>query len=133
MEPPVTEVLYPYMRLDLREFAHSLGDPAHQDRVWIQHRPLDKQDNLTDVVHFFYDDTDLAIHPDRYIGGILKDGSEACAVGALTSALDELFAQLGTEQPDVAYLRAPGWTKVVALARDLVATLDRPDRLASGG
>ena len=65
MEPPVTEVLYPYMRLDLREFAHSLGDPAHQDRVWIQHQPSDKQDNLTDVVHFF---TTIRIWPSTPIG-----------------------------------------------------------------
>lgn len=125
MGPPVKEVLYPTMRLDLREYADSLRDEAHQKRVWIEHLTSEKQDNFTDVVHFFYDDTTLASHPDKCVGLFLRNASEAAAVRALTLAVDALFAELGTEQPDEAYLRAPGWSQVVSRAKELVMLLDR--------
>ena len=125
MESPMKEVLYPYMRLDLREYADSLRDEAHQKRVWIEHLPSEKQDNFTDVIHFFYDDTTLAAHPDKCVGLFLWDASEVAAVRALTSAVDALFAEFGTEQPDEAYLRAPEWSQVVSRAKELVMLLDR--------
>ena len=127
MESPVKKVLYPYMRLDLREYADSLRDEAHQKRVWIEHLPSEKQDNFTDVIHFFYDDTTLASHPDKCVGLFLRNVSEVAAIMALTSAIDVLFAKLGTEQPDEAYLRAPEWPQVVSRARELVTLLDRAD------
>ena len=127
----VSEVRYPYMRLDLREYASSLCDEAHQKRVWVEHEPSEKQDNLTDVVHFFYDDTKLADDPDQCVGWFLRSAGEAGAVRALTSALDALFRELGTEQPDEAYLRAPGWPRVVRQARELAALLDRSDAAAA--
>jgi len=131
MEPSMTGVTYPYMRLDLREYADSLRDEAHQRLVWVSHLPSEKQDNFTDVVHFFYDDTSLASDPGRCVGVFLRDETEAAAVRALTSAIDALFAALGTEQPDDEYLRAPGWQLVVSRAKELVALLDHADASAA--
>lgn len=139
MESPVKKILYATMRLDLREYANSLRDEAHQKRVWIERLPSEKQDNFTDVVHFFYDDTTLATHPDKCVGLFLWDTSEVAAVRALTSAVDALFAELGTEQSDADYLRAPEWRQVVSRAKELVMLLDREgmsqdqQRIARGG
>jgi len=55
----------------------------------------------------------------------LRNASEVAAVRALTSAVDALFAELGTEQPDEAYLLAPGWSQVMSRAKELVMLLDR--------
>lgn len=127
MESSVKQVLYPYMRLDLREYANSLRDQAHQKRVWIEQKPSQKQDSFTDVVHFFYDDTPLARDPEKCVGFFLRDASEVAAVKALTSAVDALFMEFGTEQPDEAYIRAPKWAQVVSRAEVLVTLLDRPE------
>lgn len=127
----VGKVRYPYMRLDLREYAGSLCDEAHQKRVWVEHGPSEKQDTFTDVVHFFYDDAKLADDPHQCIGWFLRSAGEAGAVRALTSALDALFDELGTKQPDGVYLQAPGWPRVVLLAKELAALLDRSDEAAA--
>lgn len=118
------------MRADLRAFTESLADEACQNQVWIERRPSAACDTFTDVVHFFYDDTKLAADPDQCVGWFLRAG-EAGAVRALTSALDALFEELGTEQPDEAYLRAPGWPRVVQRAKELAALLDRSDEAAA--
>jgi hypothetical protein len=127
----VKPIWYPAMRANLQGYSESLADEAYQKRVWIEHQPSEVCDNLTDVVHFFYDDTTLASDPDKCVGWFLRDTSEVAAVRALTSAMDTLFAELGTEQPDEAYLRAPGWQQVVGRAKDLGALLDRPGEPAA--
>lgn len=132
MEPALMGSLrYPEMRANLRAFTESLADEAYQDRTWIERRPSAAYDTFTDVVHFFYDDTKLADDPDQCVGWFLRSTGEAGAVRALTSALDALFDELGTEQPDEAYLRAPGWPRVVRQARELAALLDRSDAAAT--
>lgn len=124
---------YPEMRANLRAFTESLADEAYQKRTWIEHQPSAAYDTFTDVVHFFYDDTKLADDPDQCVGWFLRNAAEAGAVRALLSALDALFDELGTEQPDEAYLRAPGWPRVVRRAGELVASLDRSDTAAATG
>lgn len=133
MEPAMKPIWYPYMRADLRAFSESLADEAYQKRVWVERQPSKAQDNFTDVVHFFYDDTKLASYPDKCVGWFLRNASEVAAVRALTSAIDALFAELGTEQPDEAYLREPGWSEVVSRAKELVTLLDRADGPAAAG
>ena len=103
MEPALMGSLrYPEMRANLRAFTESLADQAYQKRIWIERQPSAAHDTFTDVVHFFYDDTRLADDPDGCVGWFLRDASEVGAVRALTSALDALFVELGTEQPDEA-------------------------------
>lgn len=118
---------YPEMRANLRAFTESLADEAYQKRVWIEHQPSAAYDTFTDVVHSFYDGTKLADDPDECVGWFLRSAAEAGAVRALTSALNALFDELGTEQPDGAYLRAPGWPRVVREAEAVAALLDRAD------
>ncbi len=115
------------MRANLHGFTESLSDEAYQKRVWVEHQPSATRDSFTDVVHFFYDDTTLAEDPDQWVGLILRDASEVDAVKALVSAMDLLFAQMGTEEPDDAYIRSADWPQVVMQARKLSVQLSRFD------
>lgn len=126
VEQAINSVRFPEMRANLHGFSESLSDEAYQQRVWIERQPSPIRDSFTDVVHFFYDDTTLAKNPDEWIGLILRDAAEVAAVKALTSAMDALFAELGTEQPDGVYVRASGWPQVVQLAKELIVRLERP-------
>ena len=127
MEPTVNSLQFPDMRANLHGFSESLSDEAYQKRVWIERQPSATRDSFTDVVHFFYDDTTLAEHPDQWVGLILRNVSEVRAVKALVSAMDALFAKLGTKEPDEAYLRSADWPRVVMLAGNLVAQLEQSD------
>lgn len=131
MEQAVESLRYPAMRANLQAFSESLADEAYQERIWIEQQPSSVRDTFTDVVHFFYDDTTLADDPDKCVGLFLRDGTEVAAVRTLTSALDALFADLGTDRPDEAYLRAPGWPRVVSRAKELVALIGRSGEVAA--
>lgn len=121
---------YPDMRANLHAFSQSLSDEAYQKKVWVDCERPASRDSFSDVVHFFYDDTTLAEHPDQWIGLILRDAAEVEAVRALTSAIDGIFAKLGTEETDEVYVHAPDWPQVVQSARELVTQLERPDEPA---
>ena len=127
IESTMNQIRFPDMRANLHGFSESLSDEAYQTRVWIEHQPSATCDSFTDVVHFFYDDTTLAEHPDQWIGLILRNASEVNAVKALVSAMDSLFAKMGTEAPDETYRRSGDWPQIVILARKLVAQLDQSD------
>lgn len=123
----MSPIRFPDMRANLHGFSESLSDEAYQKRVWIDHQPSAVRDSFTDVVHFFYDDTTLAEHPDQWVGLVLRNASEVDAVKALASAMDSLFAKMGTEEPDEVYIRSADWPHIVTLARRLVAQLEQPD------
>ena len=125
MEPTMNPIRFLDMRANLHGFSESLSDEAYQKRVWIERQPSATRDSFTDVVHFFYDDTTLAEHPDQWLGLILRNASEVDAVKALVSAMDVLFAKIGTEEPDEAYIRSADWPQVVMLARKLVTQLEQ--------
>jgi len=133
MESTVNPIRFPDMRANLHGFSESLSDEAYQNQVWIEHQLSATRDSFTDVIHFFYDDTTLAEHPDQWLGLILRNASEVDAVKALVSAMDLLFAKMGTEEPDETYLRSADWPQVVTLARRLVAQLDQSDGSARVG
>lgn len=120
-------IRFPDMRANLHGFSESLSDEAYQKRVWIEHQPSAVRDSFTDVVHFFYDDTTLAKQPEQWVGLILRSASEVDAVKTLISAMDLLFAKMGTEEPDEAYIRSADWPQIVILARRLVAQLEQAD------
>ena len=119
------------MRANLHAFSQSLSDEAYQRRVWVDRERPASRDSFSDVVHFFYDDTTLAEHPDQWVGLILRDASEVAAVRVLTAAIDVLFGKLGTEEADEVYVHAPDWPQVVQSAGELVTQLERPDEPAA--
>lgn len=128
MESTMNPIRFPDMRANLHGFSESLSDEAYQKRVWIEHQPSATCDSFTDVVHFLHNDTTLAEYPDQWVGLILRNASEVDAVKTLASAIDALFAKMGTEEPDEAYIRSADWPQVVTLARRLVAELERSDK-----
>lgn len=131
MESAVKSLLYPAMRSNLQGFSESLADESYQKKVWIEHQLPSTRDTFTDVIHFIYDDTTLAGDPQKCVGLFLWDASEVAAVRTLTSAIDALFAELGTDRPDEDYLQAPGWPRVVDSAKKLVALLNLSDKEAA--
>lgn len=109
----MTTIRFPEMRENLRAFSESLADVDYQKRVWVDHEMPPSRGTFTDMVHFFYDDTTSAENPERCVGVFLRDRSEAEAARKVVEALDAIFADLGTSQPDGEYVASSDWPQVV--------------------
>lgn len=108
-------VRWPHRRHSLVWYLYQLADPQFQQDKWIDGQP-DGTGNLygfSFVVHFFFDDTDLAEHPETTLGDILLDELEVSAVGDVGCTLSQVYDQVGPGKADLDYISFPSWQKVV--------------------
>jgi hypothetical protein len=113
------EIRYPELRKELVEHLQALSDLGYQQRVWIGKGAEGsvQHDEFDYVVHFLYDDTQLAESPHATIGWILCDASEAELIAALVARIEAIFQKYGTDLTDAQYIRLPEWDAVVGAAR----------------
>lgn len=112
------------LRLSLLAFLRELSDKKFQKD---KSRPPEKQFDIDEVFHFFFDDTDLAYSPAEYIGDALFDHKEADVVARVTFCLDEIFNQLKDRSTD-SYVDSFLWGKVVDCAVIAYAELQCGDK-----
>ena len=63
----------PGMRAWALNALETLGDPEYQRRVWLEHNWPDPDfvDTLDKNVHTLFDDVDVCVDPDRWVGILL--------------------------------------------------------------
>ncbi|WP_244933197.1 SCO4402 family protein [Micromonospora tulbaghiae] len=121
----MSEVRFRDLRNEMVRAVKALADPAHQWSAWVRRElPPGGYDEFTHRIHILYDDTQVLEDPDAAIGIYLRSQEEADALRGLAQALDSLFDECGTELPDEAYLRAPGWPAVVEAANRALSSFD---------
>lgn len=108
---------YPEMRAWVLDALQTLGDPDYQRRVWLEHDwpEPDVVDNLDENVHILFDDMDVCVDPDRWVGIILHP-AEVEPLRRLGEAFGALIQDLG-DVPNEVYLADHRWPSVVELAR----------------
>lgn len=105
-----SDLRFPWKRKELIAFLDeivALVDPPS--------RKKDSRD-IDEIVHFFFDDTDLFPHANAEIGTFLKDNNEADAIRELLTSLNGIIHELG----DVStrrYAEHPDWKDIEEKAR----------------
>lgn len=112
------------LRLSLLAFLRELSDENFQRD---KSSPPEKQFDIDEVFHFFFDDTDLASSPVGYIGDVLFDNKEANVVARVVGSLDEVFSQLKDKATD-SYISSSLWGEVVGCASIAYAELQLGDK-----
>jgi len=122
-------VEFPWMRAELLENLYDLSDRDFQRRIWIEHK-YPHENYYADfdmVIHYLYDDTQVATDPYDWIGAVLRDEREAEAMVPVGRAIDRLLDELGKDKTDKEYIESPLWDDVVRAARAAFAIIDRPE------
>jgi hypothetical protein len=120
-------VRLPAMRDEVIRALENLSDREHQQRVWIEHElpEPDYYDELNLEVHVLFDDIDVCVDPDRWVGEVLR-AAEVEPLRALGSALGALIDDLG-DAPDADYLADSRWPRIVELAGQALGVMRAPD------
>jgi hypothetical protein len=119
MEQPMSEIEFPWLRFQLVENLKALSDVDYQVREWINRSPEDNPefDEMDYIIHFLYDDTELAENPYDAVGSILLNKNEADTLKSLSTCLDNIFSKYGTDLNGPEYIKLPEWIHVVECAR----------------
>lgn len=128
--PPRRAVTYPSRRRELLLNVSALADRDYQERVWVrQDFPHEGfYDDFDEVIHFFFDDSDLAEDPFNGIGDILLDEEEARLCHRLTSTLDSLLTEYGDSLSDAQYISTPEWNAIISAAKAFLLKLKDEER-----
>ena len=110
-------------RSELLHTLEELSDPEYQRLNWVEGRSGNPWVSFDEIVHFFFDDTDLGDDAGTEIGFTLLDEAEANVVSAVTSALDSLLKLRGTKLTDAQYITSPEWQGIVDRARHAAALI----------
>jgi hypothetical protein len=123
----VMSLQFPNMRVEVVIALQDLGDPAYQQRVWIEHQlpEPDYIDNLDENVHTLFDDIDVCSNPSRWVGVVLYP-PEVEPLAALGEMYGGMISDLG-DVGDEIYLADPRWSRVIELARAARAVMVRAD------
>lgn len=110
---------YSNMRMELIEHLRALSDYDYQIDCWINGKCPDgiEHDELDYLIHFIFDDTELAVNPKRLIGLLLKNENEANLIQDVCNKIEFVFIKYGTNLTDDEYIKCPEWRKVVDAAR----------------
>lgn len=114
---PETTFRFPERRAELIHTLDDLGDPVFQRREWMERASGNSWQNFDEMVHFLFDDTDLASNPASAIGYYLANEKEVEAVQAVVAAVDRVFQKYGMRRTNHEYISAPEWSEVIESAR----------------
>jgi hypothetical protein len=101
------------LRITLLAFLKEL---AGQDIAGRQSVEPERQVDIDEIFHFFFDDTDFWCNASGYIGEALLDIGEATTVTKVTQHLEEIFKLLGN-QDDQIYIASSEWGEVARCAK----------------
>jgi hypothetical protein len=121
----VTDVTFPEMRAEVRSALESLSDRDYQQRVWIEHRlpQPNYYDELKLEIHILFDDIDVCVDPDRWVGDVLLP-DEVEPLRQLGQTLSELLDERSLVT-DADYLADPRWAEVVRRAQVALDVMNR--------
>lgn len=103
---------YPNIRSDLLLFLKELSDIRFQVNSLNSSSTGHDQFDIDEIYHFFFDDTDLVVNPEAYIGEIFFDIDEVKIISQVTSALKNILDELGDSSNDK-FISHPYWGHVV--------------------
>jgi hypothetical protein len=104
-------------------YIEELASPAFQQEVRLNDPPDTSAVYWIDgIVHFFFDDSDLAEKPSSEIGYILFDEAEAEVIKDLCNLLSRMVDELGDAR-SVDFLNHPLWDLVMPTAETAYALL----------
>ncbi|MEN0119210.1 MAG: hypothetical protein AAGD15_21020 [Agrobacterium cavarae] len=113
----MTDLHSPDLRRRLIDHLKDLSDLEYQKSNWGK---LSEEGGTYDefdyVVHFLYDDTELASKPYGMIGWCLRSEEEALSIQKLVAAIDQVFERNGLELSDQEYLHTSEWPLVLSEA-----------------
>ena len=117
------DLRYPEMRAEVIAALTSLSDRDYQQRVWVERRMPgpNYDDSLDTVVHTLFDDIDVCVDPERWVGLVLQPG-EVEALQAVGSVFRSVLDDLG-DVADADYLADARWPEVVSRAASARAAL----------
>ena len=95
---------------------------------WVEKLSRDPWHSFEEVIHFFFDDSNLADDASKEVGFILLDEAEVRAVSEVTSALDSLLKVHGVRLTDAQYIESPEWQGVVELANHAASIVRTGER-----
>ncbi|MCH7393755.1 hypothetical protein MMP66_05595 [Acinetobacter dispersus] len=107
---------HPERRENLIVFLTDLA--AYPYRTLIQNDNAILNLDLNDIIHFLFDDTELAYNTHSEIGWFLKSVEEAEAIHELANIINILLNKYGTYLLDTEYIEKPEWQDVVAAAKN---------------
>lgn len=119
---------YPHRHDDIRYYLGYLSDAGYQQRVWVQGERPHPDERFDDIIHFFFDDTNLADNVEGCIGWFVRDLREASYIRAVVEAMDVVLNKYGTELTDAEYVAKPEWAQVLATAKAALAVVSEPGR-----
>jgi len=126
-------VRWPHRRHQLLWSLYELASPSFQREKWLNKSPsrAGTMYGFEFVINFFFDDTDLAEHPETTLGDILVDELEVSAVRRLGEALNDVYKHVGPRKSDLEYLSSSIWQHVITSAQNAYSLL-RPRVISEG-
>ncbi|MFE9424539.1 hypothetical protein ACFYNO_16385 [Kitasatospora sp. NPDC006697] len=123
---PLNDLPWWRWRARLRSALHMLADPAFQQEYWATGR--DGFGDVTDAVYRLVEDSWLdRWSAEKYVGTILRDGTEAALVDAAVLRVLRILHEVGADAPSTSYLAHPDWPAAVGAARAAHELLSRND------
>ncbi len=119
---------YPNMYEEVRYYLQSLADVDYQKRVWVkrEYPPGIQLANFDLVIHFLFDDTQLAEDPESTIGWYLRNKQEALAIKKVTDRIDKILDD-NDDLTDEEYIALPEWEGVVKAAQEALEVFEPLD------
>lgn len=74
--------------------------------------------DLDDIIHFFFDDTQLANNTAHELSWILESEEEIRIIKELTEILDKILNKYGVHLLDTDYIYKPEWKNVINTAQE---------------
>ena len=125
-------LLYPQMRIEIRESFKELADYDRQMKEWVEERSPNQYWNclVYHVINTLYDTFDLDKYRENNIGEILYDENEAQQIYKFCKWFGDLIdsISLHTNETNSDYLEHPEWSKVYTGAKEMYELMDRNDK-----
>lgn len=110
------ELRFPHKRAELIENLREIVETENKPKALLENFDIDE------LVHFLFDDTDLADVSRDTIGEILMSRVEQDAIRELTATLDSMVKELG-DKPTHDFMAHPAWPNVIFCASLALARL----------
>jgi hypothetical protein len=120
----MSSIKFLWRRAQLLVHVRALADLEHQKQNWAPNRRAAlNYDEFDEIIHFFFDDTNLAEDPEGAIGYTLCNKEEVAFIRSICHLIDLILDQygiLGSEE----YLDKPEWMAVVTAATGALPILE---------
>lgn len=119
-----SKLKFPSKRRELISLLTEMSDVVVQQSLWINHN--DKNANgIDEVIHFFFDDTDLADSPENEVGYIVNE-NELRILKDIIVKISSLISKIGDKE-SYYYMQDIEWRDVVDLSRKALDKIKEND------